>query len=194
MGSLDDTWKCENTCGTAQPSTRNSELGRCASQKLFPLIYLYSVWSCVKWISVKQVVSVLRLQLTAIFRGKRLLARLPLAMVQDQPGEMVDRVLLSSKGETSSCNKEATMIKPRPLSSLLRGDQSHVRVCMLECATWPCQSFKAGASERWSQNKIIAYRHSFWSHSNTDLQLCFLVTPKKALIMEHIPKIRILAV
>lgn len=79
--------------------------------------------------------SVLKLQLTAIFRGKGLLARLPLAMVQDQPREMVKRVLLSSKGETSSCNKETTMIKPRPLSSLFRGDQSHACVCMQECVT-----------------------------------------------------------
>lgn len=183
--------KCDNVCGVAQ---HLGALSRGASQMLFPLIYPYSFWSFVKWISVKQVVSVLKLQLTAIFRGKRLLARLSLEMVEDQPREMVKRVLLSSTGETSSCNKEATMIKSRPLSSFFRGDQSHACVCMRDCATWPRQCFKAVASKRWSQNKIIAYRHSFWSHSNTDLQLCFLITPKKALIMERIPKIRILAV
>lgn len=55
---------------SAVPGTRKSELGRRASQKLFPLIYPYSVCSFVKWISVKQVLSVLKLQLTATFRGQ----------------------------------------------------------------------------------------------------------------------------
>lgn len=33
-----------------------------------------------------------QMTVTAAFQGKRLLARLPLAMVQDKPGGMVERV------------------------------------------------------------------------------------------------------
>lgn len=97
---------------SAVPGTRNSELGRRAYQKLFPLIYPYSVCSFVRWISVKQVLSVLKLQLTATFRGKRLLARLPLTTVQDWPAEMVERGPGSSQSETSSCIKEAERANP----------------------------------------------------------------------------------
>lgn len=135
-----------------------------------------------------------QMTVTAAFQVKRLLARLPLAMVQDKPGGMVERVF--SEGlkwhvmlsQRSNNDKAQAFVFP-----LLWGPQS--------CAHMYLRAHHVTKSELESRclwtlasNPIIAYRHPFWSHSNTDLQLCFLVTPKKGLITECIPKIRTLAV
>lgn len=181
--------KCENRWDIAQGSTQNSVdmHHKCYVCSFTP----YSIRSFVKWISVKQGMFVLNLQLLLLSGARSYSQDCNLQWFRTSRGRWWRGFFWRSWGETSFCNKETAMIKPKPLPSPFRGDQSHMRE---GTALWPSQSLKAGASERWPQNKIIACRHSFWSRSHTDLQLCFLVIPKKGLIMERIPKIRILAV